>query len=235
MSDVRYRRAEKVFGSWPDTAGKPVPFSEPDCASRGTHFHCGSLFAIAAAYALLLAWNFSEEIMNNLKRFSDSGGNLSSRCLSSESSDRAPGPRASGFHKIRRKEKISMEVKRIVPSFSDQRGDIIDVLAQNVVEYATIITSKKFAVRANRYHKETFQWVYMLNGRMGVVARMPDEQPTELILETGDLIVNVPLEHHAFEALEDSTMLVLTRGPRGKEDYEKDTYRLEMPLITPRS
>ena len=127
-----------------------------------------------------------------------------------------------------------MEVKRITPSFRDQRGEIIDVLRQSVVEYATIITSKKHSVRANHYHKETFQWVYMLDGRMRVVARMPDEEPTEVVLEKGDLIVNVPQEHHAFEALEDSTMLVLTRGPRGGEDYEKDTYRLEVPLIGPR-
>jgi hypothetical protein len=26
-------------------------------------------------------------------------------------------------------------------------------------------------------------------------------------------------------------MLVLTRGPRGGDDYESDTFRLEVPLI----
>jgi quercetin dioxygenase-like cupin family protein len=127
-----------------------------------------------------------------------------------------------------------MDVQKIKPSFSDARGDIIDVLKQSVVEYATLITSKKGAVRANHYHKETFQYVYLLSGRMRVVGQMPDEKPSEVILETGDLIVNVPLERHAFEALEDSTMLVLTRGPRGGDDYEKDTYRLDVPLIPPK-
>jgi hypothetical protein len=63
---------------------------------------------------------------------------------------------------------------------------------------------------------------------------MPDEQPSEVVLETGDLIVNVPLERHAFEALEDSTMLVLTRGPRGGDNYESDTFRLDVPLIQPK-
>ena len=88
-------------------------------------------------------------------------------------------------------------------------------------------------MRANHYHKETFQWVYMLKGRMRVVARMPGEEPTEVVLEPGDLIVNVPLEHHAFELLDDSSMLVLTQGPRGGENYESDTFRLDVPLISP--
>jgi quercetin dioxygenase-like cupin family protein len=126
-----------------------------------------------------------------------------------------------------------MQVQKIKPSFSDERGDIVDILKQSVVEYATIITSKKGAVRANHYHKETFQYLYLMSGRMRVVAQMPDEQRSEVVLETGDLIVNVPLERHAFEALEDSTMLVLTRGPRGGDNYESDTFRLDVPLIQP--
>jgi hypothetical protein len=64
---------------------------------------------------------------------------------------------------------------------------------------------------------------------------MPGEEPTEVVLEPGDLIVNVPLEHHAFESLDDSSMLVLTQGPRGGENYETDTFRLDVPLIPPRA
>jgi quercetin dioxygenase-like cupin family protein len=124
-----------------------------------------------------------------------------------------------------------VNVQKIKPSFSDERGDIVDILKQCVVEYATLITSKKGAVRANHYHKETFQYVYLMSGRMRVVAQMPGEPRSEVVLETGDLIVNVPLERHAFEALEDSTMLVLTRGPRGGDNYESDTFRLDVPLI----
>lgn len=124
-----------------------------------------------------------------------------------------------------------MKVVKISPSFSDARGEIIDILRNCVTEYATLITSKKGAVRANHYHEQTFQYVYMLEGHMRVAAQMPGEQKEEVVLEKGDLIVNVPLERHAFEALDDCTMLVLTRGPRGGEDYEKDTFRLDAPLI----
>ena len=55
-----------------------------------------------------------------------------------------------------------------------------------------------------------------------------------MVLEKGDLIVNVPLERHAFEAIVDSTMLVLTPGScAAGRDYEKDTFRLDVPLIVP--
>jgi quercetin dioxygenase-like cupin family protein len=124
-----------------------------------------------------------------------------------------------------------MKVDVIKPAFSDERGEIIDILKNSPVEYATLITSKKGAVRANHFHKETFQWVYMLEGRMRIRAQMPGEQVEEVILKKGELIVNVPHESHAFEALDDCTMLVLTRGPRGGDDYEKDTFRLDKPLI----
>ena len=124
-----------------------------------------------------------------------------------------------------------MKVENITPAFADARGEIIDILKNSPVEYATLITSKKGAVRANHFHKDTYQWVYMLEGRMRVRGQMPGGQVEEVILEKGGLIVNVPNESHAFEALDDCTMLVLTKGPRGGDDYEQDTYRLEKPLI----
>jgi quercetin dioxygenase-like cupin family protein len=124
-----------------------------------------------------------------------------------------------------------MNIQKISPSFSDARGEIIDILKNSIVEYATLITSKRGSVRANHYHKETFQYVYILGGRMRVVSQMPGESTKECVLVKGDLIVNEPLEHHAFEALDDCTMLVLTRGPRGGDNYETDTFRLEVPLI----
>jgi quercetin dioxygenase-like cupin family protein len=126
-----------------------------------------------------------------------------------------------------------MEVKKIKAAFEDGRGRITDIISGEPVEHATIITNRKGAVRANHYHKDTFQYLYVLQGKLRVVGQMPGKDPVEAIMVEGDLIVNVPEERHAFEALEDSTFLVLTRGPRGGEDYEKDTYRLETPLISP--
>jgi dTDP-4-dehydrorhamnose 3,5-epimerase-like enzyme len=128
-----------------------------------------------------------------------------------------------------------MDVTKLPIAFQDARGEIIDVLQKQPIEYATIIHSRKDAVRANHYHKETWQWLYVLSGKLRAVSQLPGEKPTEAILVPNDLILSVPNESHAFEALEDTTFLVLTRGPRGGEDYEKDTFRLDVPLIAPRS
>ncbi len=129
---------------------------------------------------------------------------------------------------------ISMDVVKVAVSFRDDRGEIIDVLKKGVIEYVTIIRSNKGAVRANHFHKDTYQYVYVLDGLLRVVSQMPGEPPTEVRLEAGDMILNVPDERHAFEALADTTFLVLTRGPRGGDDYESDTFRLDTPLILPR-
>jgi hypothetical protein len=40
------------------------------------------------------------------------------------------------------------------------------------------------------------------------------------------------MDAHAIEALEDTTMVVMTRGPRGGREYESDTFRLAEPLIS---
>ena len=126
-----------------------------------------------------------------------------------------------------------MDVTKITSDFEDERGSITDILRQEPIDYVTVITSKKGALRGNHVHKETVQYVYVMEGKLKALSQMPDEPVCTTVLEAGDLIVNVPNEGHAFEALEDTTFLVLTRGPRGGENYEDDTFRLETPLQDP--
>ncbi|HXC56346.1 MAG TPA: cupin domain-containing protein [Rhizomicrobium sp.] len=118
-------------------------------------------------------------------------------------------------------------------AFSDHRGAISDIVTKENIGAVTIITTRKGAVRGNHYHKETWQYLYVLSGKLRAVAQNPGEAPTEAILLPGDLILDVPNQRHAFEGLEDSTCLVLTRGVREGDDYEKDTFRLDIPLIKP--
>jgi quercetin dioxygenase-like cupin family protein len=126
-----------------------------------------------------------------------------------------------------------MQIGHAICAHRDQRGEITDLLANENVNYVTLITSVKGAVRGHHYHKETTQWVYVLDGRLKVLSQMPDSPTETAILERGDLVVNLPLERHALVALEDSAFLVFTRGPRGGENYETDTYRLAEPLRDP--
>ena len=124
-----------------------------------------------------------------------------------------------------------MELTKVKTKFQDDRGAITDVLVKEAIEYVTVISSKAGSLRGNHYHKETFQWVYVLSGKIHVCAQEEGCVVEELIISTGDLILNEPLERHAFKVLEESIILVLTRGPRGGENYEDDTYRMATPLI----
>lgn len=124
-----------------------------------------------------------------------------------------------------------MEIKKIKPAHSDDRGDIADIMYREPVDHIAVITSTKGAVRANHYHKETIQWLYLQSGKVESVTQTGDEPVVSQVMEPGDLIRTDANEKHAIHALEDSVFFVFTRGPRGGEDYESDTFRLETPLV----
>jgi len=123
-----------------------------------------------------------------------------------------------------------MKVERIQCTYEDERGEITDILAKEEIQYVTLITSAKGSERGHHYHKETIQWVYILEGKLKLLTQMPDAPVLATILEKGDLAMTIPHERHSMFALEDSAFMVFTRGTRGGEDYERDTYRLSEPL-----
>ena len=125
-----------------------------------------------------------------------------------------------------------MQFKSIENSFEDERGLIRDVISHEPIDAVTVIVSKKGAVRGNHYHKDTYQWVYLLSGKVNYVSKAEGEESKTTVLVPGDLILSEPYEAHAIEAVEDSEMIVLTRGPRGGKEYETDTFRLDSPLIS---
>ena len=128
---------------------------------------------------------------------------------------------------------------KIEPFFEDHIGIILDILQGESVDAITYISFKNRAVRANHYHKDTTQWNYVLSGKLKYCNKVIDKELLEESLtkvdeETlypGDFCVSKPWEAHAFQGIEDSEMLVLTKGPRSGMDYEKDTFRLKKPLI----
>ena len=119
-----------------------------------------------------------------------------------------------------------MKVIRKRYVFEDERGKIIDILENEIIEYVTLILSKKGAVRGNHYHKKSLQYNFVLKGSLKLLTQMPGEGIKIKVIKSGDLVFTPPMEKHALIALEDSEILVLTRGPRGGRNYEKDTYRL---------
>lgn len=123
-----------------------------------------------------------------------------------------------------------MQKINLKPAHTDERGMITDLLQDETINAVTIISFVKGAVRANHYHKETYQWNYVLSGTIKIVTQLHNQAKVETIMKTGDFVVTTPNECHALTAIEQSELLVLTKGPRGGDNYEKDTFRLNHPL-----
>ena len=120
---------------------------------------------------------------------------------------------------------------KIESAFSDERGKIIDLLQDESINAVTIISFTKGSVRANHYHKKTYQWNYVISGTIKLITQLPNQDKVETIMKQGDFVVTVPEENHALMAIEPSELLVLTRGPRSGNEYESDTFRLAEPLL----
>ena len=126
-----------------------------------------------------------------------------------------------------------MIVRHVEKTFEDERGVIQDVLQDGDFQHATIIRSVAGAVRGNHYHRETWQWLFVISGSIRYVVGLPAGTVEEGVLRANDLLLTEPNESHALETLEETLFLVLTRGPRGGDRYESDTFRLDVPLIPP--
>ena len=67
-----------------------------------------------------------------------------------------------------------MEISHPAIAFQDDRGRIIDVMESLDFNSATVISTRKGAVRGNHYHQKTTQWIYVLRGKVLAHSRVPD-------------------------------------------------------------
>src|SRR4029079_13153454 len=126
-----------------------------------------------------------------------------------------------------------MKVHRVSAAFEDARGSIADILEDEPIEHVSVLQTRQGSVRGNHMHRETHQWLYITSGTLRFVTQAAGAPEEMAIGRVGDVIHCAPNEAHAMEALEDTTMIVMTRGPRGGGEYESDTYRLATPLMSP--
>jgi quercetin dioxygenase-like cupin family protein len=110
-------------------------------------------------------------------------------------------------------------------SFADGRGLIEDLLV-TPLDSVTRIVSWAGSIRGNHVHAQTTQWTYVVRGRLRIVTRDEEGLVQDRAYGPGDMACELPGVAHAWEALEDCTCLVFTRGPRSGEGYEGDTVRL---------
>lgn len=126
-------------------------------------------------------------------------------------------------------------------AFIDDRGQIRDLLRDSKIDSITYIFTKKGAVRGNHYHSKTSQWTFVMLGRLRVVTkevmshRVASRRPSDMTAgvqhsaeaPAGTFFLTPPNEAHAWEALEDTAVLVFTQGPRSGVNYESDTTHLD--------
>ncbi|MBI4678724.1 MAG: cupin domain-containing protein [Elusimicrobia bacterium] len=118
-----------------------------------------------------------------------------------------------------------MRLMRTRVDFRDSRGAIRDILDGVHVNAVTLVTSKRGSSRGNHFHKKTTQYLYVLDGRLRYVSRKGKGALRSVILRPGDIAVSPPGEAHAVVALEDSSFIAISWGPRHGKNYEADTFR----------
>ena len=106
----------------------------------------------------------------------------------------------------------------------DDRGVIQDLLVAPL-DAVTRIWTRKGAIRGNHVHAETTQWTYVVSGLLRVMTQQGGRL-RDRTYGPGDMACELPGVAHAWEALEDTEVLVFTKGPRSGTAYESDTFRL---------
>ncbi len=118
-----------------------------------------------------------------------------------------------------------MEKKwHIDPAIKDIRGEITNVF-EGRIEHIALITSKKGTVRANHYHKQDHQFIYLVSGAFESHSVDINNTSKRLVLEIkpGDIVETPALIAHAQKFTEDSVFLALTTRQREQGKYEEDT------------
>lgn len=115
-------------------------------------------------------------------------------------------------------------------NFSDNRGEIFDLIEKENINAVTMISFFKDSIRGNHFHKKTTQWNFVINGELLIISKKKGIKKKK-VFKKNDLFILEPNEQHAIKALKKSLLLVFTKGPRGGKEYENDTFRLKRKLI----
>lgn len=118
-------------------------------------------------------------------------------------------------------------------SFTDNRGTIADIFYNVEINHVVIISSKAGSVRGNHWHKQTTQYTFVTKGELEYWHKpVNSNEPAKCeILKEGDFVKSAPNEIHAFKMLTDNEFIAFSEGLRGGKDYEKDTFRCEIPIV----
>lgn len=111
------------------------------------------------------------------------------------------------------------------PNHTDERGAITDLLVTDDLA-VTDITFTVGAIRGNHFHEETLQIDRVIEGKLLVKTDTYEHE-----VSAGDTLTHYPGTPHAYKAILPSRIISICFGVRKGEDYSKDTYKLETPLL----
>jgi len=128
------------------------------------------------------------------------------------------------------------KIKKLKINHLDSRGLIMDIFEKKKINHCTLITFKKSSVRGNHYHKKSYQYSFILDGKFTVkemkIKNNPSNKIISLNLDKNNFIEHKPNHAHAFKCnSRTGAMIVFSYGLRGGKDYEKDTFRLNSPIL----
>jgi dTDP-4-dehydrorhamnose 3,5-epimerase-like enzyme len=127
--------------------------------------------------------------------------------------------------------------KNLKVNFQDERGKIIDIFVSSPKDHCTMVTFNKGAVRGNHFHKKTIQYTFVVEGKLLLVSQRVSSKgklegkPQKKIIKENSLVLHRQNHAHAFKALKKSKILAFADGKRGGNNYNSDTYNLNVKLL----
>ena len=124
------------------------------------------------------------------------------------------------------KNKTDFANYKLRPVFRDNRGDIFDIVEDNV-GHVGMVTFNEGVTRGQHWHKHSTQYSYVLDGKIKlIVSDLQKRWKKVLMLGPGSLTCIPPKTIHTYSAITPAKMLDITTVSRSKNGYEKDTYRV---------
>ena len=122
----------------------------------------------------------------------------------------------------------TVDVYKVKPAFSDERGDIFDLVEANV-GHTGLITSVQGTVRANHYHLQSTQYTYVLTGELELRTKpINSNQEVQVDRMTPGMMAIIPPNViHTVIAKSDCSFIDCTTLTRTGDGYEADTVRVD--------
>jgi hypothetical protein len=112
--------------------------------------------------------------------------------------------------------------------FSDERGEITNILLKSISSVARI-TSSRGSIRANHYHLTDWHYSYIETGEILYFERSKDSNiiPDPVNFKAGTMFFTPPLVVHAMVFSEETIFYTFAKNIRTHNAHESDLVRVE--------